>query len=248
MRPRHRHLVVVPGRLGTDRRHPVEAARSTPPAPRAGPGSRPGTRADHRRTRRGRGGRADRVGTRAGRRTPISSRFADRMPNATLSPGLSCSPCSSRGPPCSCGAGSESAGRGATTPRPRPGRAPVGAQLLVEVGVVGDGPQQVADEVTGGLVPRDEEEHELGARLDVGEAAPVDLALQQPGDEVVARVVTPRGDQARRRSRRTRGARPGRPTPRSLRFVAGQVPCTTSSDHAAQQRGSRRAVRRAGAR
>ena len=57
----------------------------------------------------------------------------------------------------------------------------IGAQLLVEVGVVRDGPQQVADQVTGGLVPRDEEEHELGARLDVGEAATVDLALQQTG-------------------------------------------------------------------
>ena len=85
----------VPGRLGTDRRDPVEEHARTRPAPRAGRGSRPGTRADRRRTRRGRGGRAGRAGTRAGRRTPISSRFADRMPNATLSPGLSCSPCSS---------------------------------------------------------------------------------------------------------------------------------------------------------
>ncbi len=71
----------------------------------------------------------------------------------------------------------------------------VGPQPLVEVGVVRDGPEQVADEVTRGLVARDEEEDELGARLDVGEHAAVDLALQQSGDEVVARIVAAGGDE-----------------------------------------------------
>jgi len=71
----------------------------------------------------------------------------------------------------------------------------VGAQPLVQRRVVRDRPEEVPDEVARGLVARDEQEHELGARLDVGEDAAVDLALQEARDEVVARVVAPLGDQ-----------------------------------------------------
>ena len=49
--------------------------------------------------------------------------------------------------------------------------------------------------MAGRLVARDEEEHELRARLDVGEVTAVDLGLEQPGDEVVAGNVAPRRDQ-----------------------------------------------------
>ena len=71
----------------------------------------------------------------------------------------------------------------------------VGAQAFVQVGVVRHRPQQVADQVTGGLVAGDEEEHELRARLDVGEVATLDLALEQAGHEVVAGVVAALGDE-----------------------------------------------------
>ena len=112
---------------------------------------------------------------------------------------------------------------------------------------MGDGPQQVADEVAGRLVARDEEEHELRARFDVGEVAAVDLALQQPGDEVVARIVAPRRRSARRRSRRTRGARPaGR---RRARCGWSRATCPARLRRTRPPRGgSRRAARRAGAR
>ena len=72
---------------------------------------------------------------------------------------------------------------------------PVGLQPGEHLGLVGQGPQQVGDEVTGRLVPADEEEHQLGAGLDVGEAAAVDLGLQQPGDEVVPRLGPAGGDE-----------------------------------------------------
>ena len=48
--------------------------------------------------------------------------------------------------------------------------------------------------MTRGLVPRDEEEHELGARLDVGESATVDLHLEQQRHEVVAGLRAPDRD------------------------------------------------------
>ena len=37
-------------------------------------------------------------------------------------------------------------------------------------------------------LPADEQERELGAHLEVGEALAVDLGAQQPGDEVVGRI------------------------------------------------------------
>ena len=112
---------------------------------------------------------------------------------------------------------------------------------------MGDRPQQVADEVARRLVARDEEEHELRARLDVGEAAAVDLALQQPGDEVVARVVAPGCDQRRRRSSRTRGARPaGR---RRARCGWSRATCPAPLRRTRRPRGgSPRVARRGGAR
>ena len=65
---------------------------------------------------------------------------------------------------------------------------------------------------------------------------PSTSALQQSRDEVVSRARRAAPRSARRRSRRTPGCAPGSPTPRSLRLSAGQVPCTTSSDHARPQR------------
>ena len=58
----------------------------------------------------------------------------------------------------------------------------------------GEAPHEVADEVARRLVARHEQEHELRARLDVGEPPSVDLALQQHGDEVVARFRAPQCD------------------------------------------------------
>ena len=61
------------------------------------------------------------------------------------------------------------------------------AKGTLDVGVVDDGPQQVADEMSSGLVARDEQEHELRACLDVGQSAAVDFRVDEASDEVVLR-------------------------------------------------------------
>src|ERR1700686_1024679 len=71
----------------------------------------------------------------------------------------------------------------------------VGAQSLEEIGIIRQGPQDVGDEVAGGLIPRDKEEHELSARLDVGQATTLNLGADQPGDEVVTRHSASRSDE-----------------------------------------------------
>ena len=57
----------------------------------------------------------------------------------------------------------------------------VGLQRATTSGRAASVQQQVGDEVPGRLVAADEEEHELGAGLDVGEAAAVDLGLAAAG-------------------------------------------------------------------
>ena len=158
-------------------------------APRAARVTRPGTRAGRRRRRGGRARSAGRGGTRRARRSTASSRFADARPNATLTPG---------------------GDRCAVAPRRRAAQSRrstwiggswrsdsstavghqvrVGPQSLEQRRVGAHGLEQVADEVPGRLVARHEQERELRAHLEVGEALAVDLGGEQPGDEVVGRI------------------------------------------------------------
>ena len=116
------------------------------------------------------------------------------------------------------------------------------------VGVVGDRPQQVADEVARRLVARDEEEHELRAGLDVGEVAAVDLGSASNRVTKSSRgIVAPRRDQRRRRSSRTRGARPA--ARRRARCGWSRATCPAPPRRTTRPRGgSPRVARRAGAR
>ena len=85
-------------------------------------------------------------------------------------------------------------------------------------------------------LPEHEEEGELGAHLEVGEALAVDLGVEQPGDEVVGRI----GRGAALGDHRVEvGGELGRDAGEALarprsRFFVAYVLCTTTSDHSAK--------------
>jgi hypothetical protein len=55
----------------------------------------------------------------------------------------------------------------------------VGAQLIEEIGIIRKGIQDIGDEVTGGLLPGDETERKLGARLDIAETMTLNFGADQ---------------------------------------------------------------------
>ena len=62
---------------------------------------------------------------------------------------------------------------------------PVGGEGVEQGWVRRDGRHEVGDEMSSGLVARDDEEHQLGSDLDRCEAMAVDLGLEQAGHEII---------------------------------------------------------------
>jgi len=71
----------------------------------------------------------------------------------------------------------------------------VGAHLLEKTWIIRQGPQDVGDEVAGGFVSRDEEEHELGACLDIAQTTTLNVGTDQACDEIVTGLSTSRSNQ-----------------------------------------------------